>query len=112
MKNRYFAVVLVAVVLAIRWAPTNRVRIVNGSGQTVHGVRADGCGRSTDLGDIPPGGSVACWFGTPRNEDVLNVWGHLGDGTPLQESSLYIVWEDYFRSDVVVIRADGTVSQR
>jgi hypothetical protein len=95
------------------FAPTNRVTVVNASGQTAHDVRMTACGVTTELGDIPPGGSASARFGTPSDDDYIAVHGYLKDGTAIDEPScVYIVWEEYFRRFVIVIRADGTASPR
>jgi hypothetical protein len=112
VKLRYLVVALLALVLAARVVPTNRIQIVNESGQTAHAVRVVVCNRATHLADIPPGGSVTCWYHTPKQEDYLRLDGLLSDGAALREPCLYVVWEDYFRSDRVVIRPEGIVARR
>lgn len=113
MKKRHLVCAMLAVWLLVRFGPTNRIRVVNESGQTARGVSVEAWGKATELGDIAPGESAVSWFGTHGHEDYLVVCGRLNDGRAIQpHSSVYIVWEDYFSSFEVVIREDGTVYER
>ena len=114
MKKRCFVFALILTAwLAVKWVPTNRVTVVNESGQTARDVCIEMNGRVIDLGDIPAGGSTSAWFGTPSNEDHIAIRGRLKDGTAIDEPCcVYIVWEEYFCSFVIVIREGGTASPR
>jgi hypothetical protein len=87
VKCRFLVLVLlagglfVAGCLVVDSAPTNRVTVVNASGQTARAVHIEVCGKCTDLGDIPPGGSASARFGTPSGDHYIAIRGRLLDGT-------------------------------
>jgi hypothetical protein len=112
MKRRYLVLAFVAFCLLVRWVPTNRVVIVNESGRTAHTVCIEVCDKTTAVGDLPAGGSASVWFGTPSQEDSITIRCRLQDGTVIDESCFYIVWEQYFSRCVIVIREDGTAGPR
>jgi hypothetical protein len=88
----------------------NRVVVVNESGQRVHSLVVEVCGKTIRLGDIPPGGSACAAFGTPVDESHFELRGRLEDGTEVNDSGGYVVWEDYGRRFVIVIGPRADVS--
>src|SRR3954451_12508877 len=93
---------------AVWWASRNGVTVTNESGQPVRDLSVGVCDRTIRLGDLAPGTSAAATFGTPRDEADFRVRGVLANGTVIDETCGYVVWEDYGSQFRLVIRPDGT----
>jgi hypothetical protein len=98
--------------LIVRSVPTNRVTILNESGQPVHNLRIEFCGGTINCGDVPTGGSASARFGTPEQDDYLTIRCRLNDGTAIYEPCVSVAWEEYFSIYVIVIRGDGSTTVR
>jgi hypothetical protein len=100
----------ILVAVSLLWcASRNSVTVTNESGQTVRDLSVVICDRTFRLDDLEPGASASASFGTPRDESSFRVRGTLADGTVIDDTSGYVVWEDYGKQFHVVIRPDGMV---
>jgi hypothetical protein len=87
----------------------NKLVVTNESGQTLHGLSVEVCDRIFALGDLASGNSASARFGPPADESGFVVRARLADGTSIEESCGYVVWEDYARRFHIAIRAGGRV---
>jgi hypothetical protein len=81
-----------------RWTPAT-FTVWNESGQPVLGLAVEVGGRTFRFGTVPPGGEVRGSFHIDQ-EDVVTVRGRLADGTPVEESCGYVVWEETPRTSL------------
>lgn len=103
------AAILFSSCIGFTHLPTNQVMILNASGQHVSGVSVEACGRRVECGDLASGGTTRAWYHTPSHEDNLVVRARLADGTEIDHTGMYIVWEEYFTRRVLIIREGGSV---
>lgn len=85
----------------------NRLFVANESGQVVRNLSILVCDCTIEFGDLPPGGQAFARFGTPADESSFTVRGRLDDGTTIDESCGYVVWEDYNQAFHIIIRPSG-----
>src|SRR5579859_2625806 len=97
MRRRRFLIGLTAFPIgwAIWFASRNRLIITNDAGQSVRGLTVEVCDTPFHFEHISPGESVSARFGTPADESGFTVRGRLQDGTTIDDSCGYVVWEDY-----------------
>jgi hypothetical protein len=121
MRRRRFLVGLAALpagltALSAGWAvwlaSRNRLVITNESGQFVRSLTVEVSDQIIHFGDLPPGRSASASFGTPADESMFAVRGRLEDGTSIDDSCGYVVWEDYARTFHLAIRPGGEVGCR
>ena len=114
MSRRWFLLGLLGLpaAWAVRLAARNRLVVSNDSGQVVRSLTISVCEQTIAFGDLPPDVSASAHFGTPSDESRFAVQGRLNDGTRIDDSCGYVVWEDYFREFFLSIRSDGMVDYR
>jgi hypothetical protein len=99
-------ILLVAIPFAW-WVTGNNLIVTNESGQTIRALSVEVCERTIRFGDLESGATVTGSFGTPRDESSFRLRGMLADGTVLDETCGYVVWEDYGQQFRLVIGPGG-----
>jgi hypothetical protein len=110
--RRCFLVAIALAAVTVAWQLSrNRVMVTNETGQPILALTIEVCGQTIAFGDVSPGGSVLARFGTSADEDHFTVRGRLADGTVIDDTCGYIVWEDYGSRFQIVIRPGGIVEE-
>ncbi len=94
------------------FASRNRVIVTNESGQPISDLTVEVCDTTIRFGDLPPGDSMSARFGTSHDESSFTVRGRLEDGTMIDDSCGYVVWEDYASVFRLILRPGGEVGSR
>jgi hypothetical protein len=111
MRRRLFLLSLLAPVAGVGWFfARNRLDVVNRSGQKVEALTVNVCDRTFSFGEVLPGASVSTRFGRPDHESTFDIGGKMEDGTLINESCGYVVWEDIAQTFQIVICPSGEIT--
>lgn len=84
--------------------------VTNGSDQEIHSLTVSVAEKTFQFENIPPGGKVSGWFYF-SGEATFGLDGHFANGTPISDSSGYLVWESIAPHCSMFVKPDGIVTE-